>query len=306
LIEPLLVQTILNRFRSFNVVAGRGVAPATPITVAQMLAQPRSVSSVVAAPIVAPKAINLSSVPAALSATPVPTATLPGATQPLVQPASRSPVDIALQAQDSDDLSKYIAAIAHAIVVAHDNWRQTAFLRGVQITGPTATGGSISGPPLSAMLIPLGPSQGLSGNAAAYTAAIGNGLASAWQDWQQSVRVPGLMWYPSFAAVPAPQAPPVSNIPTPMIALTYSLGTLSTNYLTSVISSKLAKPLPYSDALIASVAEGFSQIIAAWLPTQLITGVLGKGPVPTFAPPYVPVGMVLGGSTIEAPAHFAS
>jgi len=33
----------------------------------------------------------------------------------------------------------------------------------------------------------------------------------------------------------------------------------------------------------------------------MVKGVLGSGPVPTFAPPYVPVGPVLGGTAISPP-----
>ena len=38
-----------------------------------------------------------------------------------------------------------------------------------------------------------------------------------------------------------------------------------------------------------------------WLPQQMVVKVLGKGPVPTYKPPYVPVGPVVGGEVIEAP-----
>ena len=42
-----------------------------------------------------------------------------------------------------------------------------------------------------------------------------------------------------------------------------------------------------------------------WLPQQQIMLVMGKGPVPTYAPPYVPVGPVIGGDNIAAPGHLA-
>jgi hypothetical protein len=38
----------------------------------------------------------------------------------------------------------------------------------------------------------------------------------------------------------------------------------------------------------------------------MVTGVLGRGPIPSFAPPYVPVGSVVGGVTIETGPNFAS
>ena len=40
-----------------------------------------------------------------------------------------------------------------------------------------------------------------------------------------------------------------------------------------------------------------------WLPMQMVMLVLGRGPIPTFAPPYVPVGPVVAGSVISAPGH---
>lgn len=281
LVEPLLTQAIANRFRAFNVVAS-SAAPGG-LNVGLTSSQIRSAITPMAAPI--------GGAPA-----------LPG----LVQPPSRQPADLQLQAQVSDELSKYITAISRAIVVAHDNWRQRAFLKGVQIAGITAMGGSIVGPSLSEMLGPTGPTQGLWGHAAAYTSAISNGLAAAWREWEQSVRVPNLPWYPSFAAVPGPQAPPMPNVPTPLGQLTWSPVALSPDHMTMLISRALGKPGPYSEQLFASVADGFAKAFAAWVPSQLITGVLGKGPVPSFAPPYVPVAPVTGGNIAEAGPHFAA
>ncbi|HEY4304915.1 MAG TPA: hypothetical protein VGM82_10635 [Gemmatimonadaceae bacterium] len=302
LLEPLLIQTITERFRSLNVVVSSG---ATPTLTAPIKAVPTATSSSLVIP-----AIGSSGVIRAASLTPtvsiaIPRATVPAST-PLVQPASRSAADLQMQTQVSDEITKYIAGISHAIVVAHDNWRQRAFLKGVQINGVTAMGGSVTGPSLAESLIPFGPASGMWNNAAAYTAAIGNGLASAWREWEQSIRVPGLAWYPSFAAVPAPQAPPTPNIPTPLNQLGMTLGFLSSDYLKTVITQKIAKAGPYADPLFTSVADGFSKVVSSWMATQVVTGVMGRGPAPVFAPPYVPVGVVVGGTIVEAAPHFAS
>jgi hypothetical protein len=40
-----------------------------------------------------------------------------------------------------------------------------------------------------------------------------------------------------------------------------------------------------------------------WLPQQQVMLVLGKGQIPTFAPPFVPVGPVMGGDNIAVPGH---
>jgi hypothetical protein len=43
-----------------------------------------------------------------------------------------------------------------------------------------------------------------------------------------------------------------------------------------------------------------------WLPQQQVMLVMGKGPIPTFAPPFVPVGPVMGGDNIAVPGHLMS
>ena len=46
------------------------------------------------------------------------------------------------------------------------------------------------------------------------------------------------------------------------------------------------------DAQFNAIATVLSTAFSIWLPSQMIIGVLGKGPIPTFAPPVVPVGPV--------------
>jgi hypothetical protein len=72
------------------------------------------------------------------------------------------------------------------------------------------------------------------------------------------------------------------------------------------MSRRLPKPGPFSEEIFASVADGFSKAVATWQSTQVVSGVLGRGSVPSFAPPYVPVGPVAGGSTLESGPHFST
>jgi hypothetical protein len=53
-----------------------------------------------------------------------------------------------------------------------------------------------------------------------------------------------------------------------------------------------------SFAAIAALVIG--QVQSKVLMSQ-VKGVIGTGPVPTFAPPYVPVGAVVGGTAISPP-----
>ena len=49
-------------------------------------------------------------------------------------------------------------------------------------------------------------------------------------------------------------------------------------------------------SLMAALCEGFDEVIPAWLDATLVTQVVATGPVPSFAPPEVPGGPVVGGS----------
>jgi len=201
-------------------------------------------------------------------------------------------------------LTIFITSMCHAIVGAHNDWRLTARLQGVQVMAGTAVGGFINGPLLSVNMKQTAPQQGLWGNAGAYARAIADGLAACWREWEASVRVPQLLWYPAFAAFPGPVAPPTPNVPTPMSSLISSPAALGPSALKTAMSSKLTQPGPYSDELFTSIATGFSTAVAQWFPAQMITNVLAVGPIPAFSPPYVPVGPVIGGSIIDAGPHF--
>jgi hypothetical protein len=59
------------------------------------------------------------------------------------------------------------------------------------------------------------------------------------------------------------------------------------------------------EALHDGIATVVSAAFMLWLPAQQVMNVLGKGPIPTFAPPYVPVGPVVMGDNIAIPGHLA-
>ena len=59
----------------------------------------------------------------------------------------------------------------------------------------------------------------------------------------------------------------------------------------------------HHEALFDAIATVLALAFTTWLPMQQIMLVLGKGPIPTFAPPFVPVGPVIGGDNISAPGH---
>ena len=60
----------------------------------------------------------------------------------------------------------------------------------------------------------------------------------------------------------------------------------------------------YHKELFDCICDAFEKCHTIWQASTMVTNVLGTGPVPTFAPPYVPVGPVVGGVGNHAPGGF--
>jgi hypothetical protein len=149
------------------------------------------------------------------------------------------------------------------------------------------------------------------GNMQKHRDAVAKGVSTCFKNWQDQVTVPGLPWYPAFAAFPGPMAPPMPNIPTPLIACPSAkmsdivapsqMKTEMGNALDGGLKNK-DKPKQF-EALHDAIATVLALAFLMWLPSQQVMLVLGQGPIPTFAPPFVPVGPVLNGQNIPTPGH---
>lgn len=199
-----------------------------------------------------------------------------------------------------------IEPICRAVCAGHDRWRLQARFEHVTINGPNATGGRIAGPRLDPLI--RGALRAERGGRAAekHGGAVAAALDDAWSRFTASARVPGLPWYPSFAAVPAPQAPPTPNVPTPLGACTFDRSTLDPARLTERMKRELGTPDPSGGPLFDALARAFATAIDLWLPAQMVTNVIGHGPAPSVAPPYVPIGPVIMGSVQPSGPHFST
>jgi hypothetical protein len=193
-----------------------------------------------------------------------------------------------------------MAGVARAIA----KWQSQAVLKDVVIKGPTATGGSITGPALQP---DIEKTMAEAGVPAAVAKAFAGPVSSAWSAWASSLRSPGLNWYPAFASYPGPVAPPSPNVPTPLLALGGNPSALSAASLKASIRKALDTRAndPQASAAINEFADDFAARFAMFLAGAKVTNVIGTGPVPTFAPPYVPVGPVAGGKGTMKPGGFA-
>jgi hypothetical protein len=199
-----------------------------------------------------------------------------------------------------------VSAVFTATQTAFKQWRAMAHLQGIVIQGAAATGtpGCLKGPPLGPLI--LGSLGTLKGADLAVAQAAAKGIATNFLAWQDGVTVPGLPWYPAFAMVPAPVAPPTPNVPTSLPALQ----TGGLNGLVSAPSLHAAMDQAAPANVRAAAGNAFRDIAVLVAPffqisiaSVTVHNVLGHGPVPTFMPPTVPVGPVVGGTTLPGLGH---
>jgi hypothetical protein len=304
LAQDLLSESAKARFREFNLTLPSIVATGRPVNLAQFFTQVglgTSGSPVTVAPIgTAPTRYGVPRVPLGARLTTTPQSVPPA----LIMAASNDQADVEFQAEVSNELTLFIDGTSQAIVNAHNLWRQKAFLSGVQVRGMTANGGSVQGPSLSPWIKAHPMPSTLYGSALRISQAAADGLESSWRDWQDSVRVPGLAWWPAFVAYPGPVTPPMPNVPTRLAALDWDARSVSPDSVAAAMKARLGAPVGFSNQLFASIAAGFSAAVQAWFGLQMVMNVLGRGTVPNFAPPYVPVGTVAFGDIIEQGPHF--
>jgi hypothetical protein len=213
---------------------------------------------------------------------------------PLSMPQSSNFFWVGVQKMHNATQGSYLDGICGAISFAWSQWQSLATMAGVLINGPTASAGTLVGPPLTPLILAKGPKK--TPMELKYTTVIANVIGTAWLTFTQSVKVPGLPWYPAFAAVPSPVGPPMPNIPVPFAALTQVPVSISTNVTKQQMVGQLADPrAPLHKELFESVAFAFEMAYNMWKVTTMVTNVIGTGPVPSFAPPVVPVGPVVGG-----------
>lgn len=226
----------------------------------------------------------------------------------LFSPATPNKYHVDTVKKISGQFEEFIDGICGAICTGIDLWRLQAKFKDLKIMAVSAIGapGCLDGPALKNLIMPTAPKE--SKNLLKYSKAVAEHVSEAWEKWQGKVMVPGLPWYPAFAAFPGPMAPPMPNVPTPLIACPSAMMAEMTP---SKLKDGMVKKLDDKDALhhkelFDAIGKGLGATFLMWLPQQQVMLVLGKGPIPTFAPPYVPVGPVVGGENIAIPGHLAA
>jgi hypothetical protein len=227
----------------------------------------------------------------------------PVAVPPLFTPASLNKYHVDTTKMLNDKIGKFLDDICSAICNAWSQWQSAATLVGVVINAVTATGGQVVGPPLGPLILASAPKD--SPQLLKYSNAIANTINTAWLSYTATIKVKGMPWYPAFAAFPGPVAPPTPNVPCPVIALGPVNASVQASALKGQMMGMFGDPTAaYAEQIFDAVADAFQKVHTIWEASTMVTNVLGTGPIPTFAPPYVPVGPVVGGVGNMTPGGF--
>lgn len=183
------------------------------------------------------------------------------------------------------------------------DWQAQAALVDVEVDGPLAIGGRMSGPELSPLILAYRDPKLSLPIAKAFAGAVDQ----AWTDWTASIRVPGLPLYPSFAAYPGPQAAPLENVAVPMLALAQNPTSLTPPVLAADIRQRLGRTANEvgAQAAVEFFAQDFSARFGMWVSIMFIRKLMGSGPVPLYTLPFVPVSPVFRGRASMSPGALA-
>lgn len=200
-----------------------------------------------------------------------------------------------------------------AIGFAHNMWKLQCKFQNLQIMGPSVIGspGCLTGPELESLIKTAPMVASYTGNKAKYRDAVAKGVSKCFKDWQDNVMIPGLPLFPAFAMFPGPMAPPMPNVPVPLVSCPSPMMTRMAmpDQIKQEMVSALDGGMKRDDkdkqheALFDAIATVVSMAFMMWLPQQQLMCVMGKGQIPTFAPPFVPAGPVVAGDNIAVPGH---
>jgi hypothetical protein len=130
-------------------------------------------------------------------------------------------------------------------------------------------------------------------------------VADGWKAWIRGYKTTHASAFPAFAAWPAGQAPETKS-PAPGLSLRHGVSSADAA-VGRDLAARLKARLPNeSPAAIDAFASWLEGRVTTWVRSASLADLSGKGPVPSFAPPYVPVGPVVGSLTarVVSPAGF--
>ena len=229
----------------------------------------------------------------------------PNAPTTLFKAASLNKYHVDAARDISQKFEGYIEGICGAICDAIGQWQSQATIANVIINGPVGMlmPGGVTGPPLGQLILASAPMK--TPQEIKYSQAVAAAFGPAWLAWHTGMM--GTLMYPAFAAFPGPMAPPTPNIPMPLIALpSPGEALMAPPTLKKVMASAFGDAsAAHAEKLFDCLCTAFAPVFMMFKGSNQVKNVLGMGPIPTFAPPFVPVGPVVMGTGTGAPGCLA-
>jgi hypothetical protein len=209
-------------------------------------------------------------------------------------------------------LKDFHDAMTSAVSYAVMQWKTQAKYKDLKVNALTALGtpGCLDGPELESYIKNAPSAASMTkDNEKKWRDAVAKGVSKCFKDYQGQVMVPGLPWFPAFVAWPGPMAPPMPCVPVPHIATpspmmtNVALFTQMKSAMVDALSDKSDDPDKHHEMVFGGIATVLALAFTLWMPMQMVQLVMGKGQVPSFAPPFVPVGPVVMGDNLAIPGH---
>lgn len=195
--------------------------------------------------------------------------------------------------------AKYVVEIKSAIAQALERWLPTVQVTHGVINGPVGVvppGALTSSVDLKAAMrtglqsagVPLVP-----------YGSITDTFAKAWLEWFAGYST--MMQYPAFAHWPGAETPPMPAVGQPLnVGISSATTAMSIASLTSAAMAAVDAQAADSDytAAVQQLSVWYTLRFAMFRTVTILTNVLGRGPVPSYAPPAHPSGPVIGGTII--------
>lgn len=224
------------------------------------------------------------------------------AAPPLFIPASMNKYHTDTQKMLTAKYGEFIDGICEAICFAWQQWQSMVTMTGIIVNAVTAAGGQLVGPPLGPLILshpqcPIRTPMQLK-----YAKALADVINLSWTAYTATIKLPGLPLFPAFAAFPGPLAPPMPSVPVPFMSLVSVPVAVKMMTMKPQAIGMFADPMaPYHKELFESVLDAFEKCHTIWSASTMVTNIMGTGAIPTFAPPFVPVGPVVMGTGTMVP-----
>jgi hypothetical protein len=200
-------------------------------------------------------------------------ATSPGA-PPLFIPASLNKYHTDTQKMLISTYGNFIDNMCSAICSAWSDWQTAATMAGFIVTGPVVSGGQIIGPPLQPLILAGGAPMSTPMQMK-YSNTIATVISTAWMTFTATVTAAAMPWFPAYAALVTPVAPPMPNIPTPFAMLVQVPVSISADVLKMQMVAQYADPTaPFASELFESISFAFEQCYNVWKLSTMVNNVM--------------------------------